>query len=163
MKRGLIASGVVTLLAGAGVGLSLGLTASAGASTGGTAAAASPPYVVLNCEMKAQTRPGSYVLACADNGAGLQGLHWTSWTPRLASGYGTEYENDCKPDCAEGHIHYYPALVVLWGSGSVSGHPAERRYTEVTLIYPGARPPAYKLVNGKLVATCPVTQTFPAL
>jgi hypothetical protein len=49
----------------------------------------------------------------------------------------TEYENDCKPDCAQGHIHYYPALVVLWGSGSVPGHPAERRYTEVTLIYRG--------------------------
>ena len=81
----------------------------------------------------------------------------------IASGYGTEYENDCKPDCAQGHIHYYPALVVLWGSGSVSGHPAERRYTEVTLVYPGARPPVYKLVNGKLVATYPVTQTFPAL
>jgi hypothetical protein len=161
MKRGLIASGVVTLLAGLGLGL--GLTASAGASTGGTAAAASPRYVVLNCEMKAQTRPGSYVLACADDGAGLQGLHWTSWTPRLASGYGTEYENDCKPDCAQGHIHYYPALVVLWGSGSVPGHPAERRYTEVTLIYPGSRPPVYKLVNGKLVAAYPVTQTFPAL
>ena len=45
----------------------------------------------------------------------------------------------------------------------MSGHPAERRYTEVTLIYPGARPPVYKLVNGKLVATYPVTQTFPAL
>jgi hypothetical protein len=163
MKRGLIASGVVTLLAGLGVGLGLGLTASAGASTGGTAPAASPPYVVFNCEMTAQTRPGSYVLACADNGAGLQGLRWTSWTPRLASGYGTEYENDCRPDCAEGHIHYYPALVVLWGSGSVPGHPAERRYTEVTLIYPGARPPVYKLVNGKLVAAYPVTQTFPAL
>ena len=57
MKRGLIASGVITLLAGLGLGL--GLTASAGASTGGTAAAASPRYVVLNCEMKAQTRPGS--------------------------------------------------------------------------------------------------------
>jgi len=159
MKRGLVASGVVTLLAALG----LGLTVSAGASTGGTAAAASPGYVVLNCELKAQTRPGGYVLACADDGTGLQGLHWTSWTPRLASGYGTEYENDCTPSCAQGHIHHYPALVVLWGSRSVSGHPAERRYTEVTLIYPGARPPVYKLVNGKLVASYPVTQTLPAL
>jgi len=97
------------------------------------------------------------------DGAGLQGLHWTSWTLRLASGYGTEYENDCRPDCVQGHIHYYPVLAVLWGSGSVPGHPAERRYTEVTLIYPGARPPVYKLVNDKLAATYPVTQTFPAL
>lgn len=165
MKRGLIASGVAALAAA--VGLGLGLTASAGAATGrtatgGTATAAAPRYVVLNCQMRGQTRPGSYVLACADGGAGLQGLRWTSWTSRLASGYGTEYENDCMPSCVAGHFHSYPALVVLWGSGSVSGQPNERRYTEVTLIYPGARPPVYKLVNGKLVATYPVTQTFPA-
>jgi len=147
MKRGHIAAGVVTLLAGLGLGL--GLTASAGASTGAATAAGSP-------------RQGSYVLACADDGAGLQGLHWTSWTSRLASGYGTEYENDCQPNCAEGHLHYR-VLVMLWGSGSGSGHPAERRYTQVTIVYPGARPPVYEVVNGKVVATYPVTRTFPAL
>jgi len=51
---------------------------------------------------------------------------------------------------------------VAWGSGVVAGHPAERRYTELTIVYPGARPPVYTLVNGKVVATCPVTQTFVA-
>jgi hypothetical protein len=66
------------------------------------------------------------------------------------------------PDCAQGHVHYYPVLVMLWGSGSVPGEPAERRYTEVTLVYPGARPPVYQIVNGKVVATYPVTQTLPA-
>lgn len=155
MKR-LIATGIITALAAGGLGV--GLTASAGAAT-----TTAPRYVVLNCANKAQVGPGSYVLTCADGNMGLRGLHWTSWTPRLASGYGTEYVNDCKPNCAEGHFHNYPALVVLWGSGSVAGHPAERRYTEVTLVYPGARPPVYQLVNGKVVATYPVTQTLPAL
>jgi hypothetical protein len=139
------------------------------ATTGGAAVtradsnAAAPRYVVLNCEFKAQVKPGTYVLACADNGIGLQNLHWTSWTAKLASGYGTEWENDCKPNCAEGHFHYYPVLAVLWGSARVKGHPAERRYTEVTVSYPGARPPVYMLVNGKIVATYPVTQTLPAI
>jgi hypothetical protein len=162
MKRGLIASGVVTTLAVAG--LSLALAASAGAVTARPVAAhpAATRYVLLNCENKAQVRPGDYVLACADGGNGLENLHWTSWTPRLASGYGTEYQNDCTPNCAEGHEHYYPALVVAWGGGSVAGHPTERRYTEITIVYPGARPPVYRLVNGKVVATYPVTQTFVA-
>jgi len=162
VKRGHIAAGVVTLLAGLGLGLGLGLTVSAGASAGAATAAGSPRQVVLNCEMTAQTMPGSYVLACADDGAGLQRRHWTSWTSQLASGYGTEYENDCQPNCAEGHLRHYRALVMLWGSGTVSGHLAERRYTEVTIVYPAARPPVCEVVNGKVVATYPVTQTFPA-
>jgi len=162
MKRGLIASGAVTVLAAAGLGL--GLAASAGAATMRpvTAQPAATRYVLVNCENKAQVRPGGYVLTCADGGTGLENLHWTSWTPRLASGYGTEYQNDCVPSCAEGHEHYYPALVVAWGSGSVAGHPAERRYTELTIIYTGARPPVYTIVNGKVVATYPVSQTFGA-
>jgi hypothetical protein len=158
MKRGLIATGVATVLAAAGLGL--GLAASAGAATGQPAVTR---YVLLNCLDKGQVRPGSYVLACADDGTGFQDLHWTSWTPRLASGYGTEYQNDCTPSCAEGHEHYYPVLVVAWGTGSVPGHLAERRYTQLTLIYPAARPPVYTLVKGKLVATYPVTQTVGAL
>ena len=167
MKRGPIASGAATVFAAAGLGL--GLAASAGAATVRPAAAqtaaqtAATQYVLVNCESKAQVRPGSYVLACADGNNGLQGLHWASWTPRLASGYGTNYMNDCKPNCAEGHFHYYAALVVAWGSGSVSGHPGERRYTEVTLVAPGARPPVHVLENGKVVTTYPLTQTFPAL
>ena len=133
MKRGHIATGVITALGllGLGLGLGLGPTSSAGAATTratGVAATKSPRYVVLNCEFKAQVKPGSYVLACA-----------------------------------EGHFHHYPALVMLWGSASVQGHPTGRHYTEVTLIYPGARPPVYEFVNGKLVATYPVTRTLPAL
>lgn len=94
-------------------------------------------------------RPATLSLACADDGTGLQGMHWTTWAPQLSSGYGTEWENDCTPNCAEGQIHYYPALAVLWGS-AVKGHPGEERYTEVTLVYPGARPPVYEVVTQTL-------------
>jgi hypothetical protein len=135
---------------------------SAAAVTRAGPAAAAPQYVVINCMNKAQVRPGTIVLACADDGMGLTHLHWTSWTPELASAYGTEWQNDCKPNCAEGHFHYYPVLVMLWGTATVKGHPGERRYTEATLSYPRGRPVLYVVgCNGKVVATYPVSQTLP--
>jgi hypothetical protein len=142
----------------AAVGLILWLPASVGAATTG----AGPRYVVLNCMDKAQVEPGTISLACADDGVGLTGLHWTSWTSELASAYGTEWENDCQPNCAAGHIRDYPVLVELWGSAAVPGHPAERRYLQATLSYPKGRPPVYAMnCNHKVVATYPVTQAVP--
>ena len=89
-------------------------------------------------------------------------MRWASWTSHLASGYGTVYENDNYPNHAQGRIHHVPALIMLWGSAPVRGHPAERTYTQMTAIYPGARAAVYQKVNGKTVATYPQTQTFPA-
>src|SRR5260370_2855128 len=43
-----------------------------------TAAAANLP-VVVDCAVHAQTRPGQYILACADGGAYLAKLRWASW------------------------------------------------------------------------------------
>ena len=153
----------------AALGLSLGLAGCAGAATTSAAAvtragsaAAAPQYVVLNCMDKAQVKPGTISLACADNGIGLTHLHWTSWTPQLASAYGTNWENDCLPSCAQGHVHNYPVVAVLSGSATVKGHPGERRYTEATLSYTKRRPAVYATsCNGKVVATYPVTQTLP--
>jgi hypothetical protein len=131
------------------------------AATTQAAAATAPRYVVLNCSFKPVVEPSTYVITCADAGIGVKDLHWTSWTPKLASGDGTFWENDCMPNCAAGHFHYYPSLDVLWGSAAVKGHPAERRYTKLTVIFTGKkRPPVYVLKNGKLVATHPLTQTF---
>ena len=170
MNRGrftAIASGFAV----ATLGLSPGLAGSTGAATASAAAvtragsaAGAPQYVVLNCmdKHKAQVNPGTIYLACADNGIGLTYLHWTSWTPELASAYGTEWQNDCMPNCAEGHIHNYPVVAVLWGSATVKGHPGERRYTKATVSYTEGRPVVYAVsCNGKVVATYPVTQILP--
>jgi hypothetical protein len=170
MKQRLITT-ITSALATAALGLTIGLMASAGsthttldAATAPAAGAAAPEYVMLNCDFKAVVRPSSYVLACADDGMGLVHMQWTSWTAHLASGYGTFYENDCTPSCASGHFHYYSVIVTAWGSAGVTGHPSERRYTELTLTFPGtSRPPVYVLVNGKVVATHPVTQVLPAI
>jgi hypothetical protein len=154
-----IFAGIV--VAGGG-GAALASSGAPGAThTAATTQAAAAKYVVLNCGLKPVVQPSTYVITCADAGIGVKDLHWTSWTSKLASGDGTFWENDCTPNCAAGHFHYYPSLDVLWGSAAVKNHPADRRYTKLTVIFTGKkRPPVYVLKNGKLVATYPLTQTF---
>ena len=136
-------------------------TAAHAATTALTAGTKAPRLVLLGCNNDAEVAPTG-ISNCGDGAAGLSGLHWTSWTSHLASGYGTYYLNDCTPTCAGGHFHAYHALVALWGSAAVKGHPSERKYTEITLIFTGTRPPFYQEVNGKTVITHPLTLTLPA-
>jgi hypothetical protein len=106
--------------------------------------------------------PGCAVSECVghSHGTGTESHHEPG-THHLASGYGTYFLNDCTPTCVGGHFHTYPALAVLWGSAAVKGRPAERKYTQLTLVFTGARPPAYQVVNGKGVVTHPDTLTLP--
>jgi hypothetical protein len=144
MRRGRLC---LAIAAPGALALSLGL----GLGTGGAASAAatsaagpsSPGPVVINCSGHSAVRPGSLTLACADGNNALTGLTWTSWTAELASGYGTQVQNDCQPNCAAGHLHRYSALVVLWGGAPLSGHPGAHRYTKITLVYTGARPQVF--------------------
>lgn len=75
-----VAAGAAALAVAAGLGL--GLTGTAGAATvkatPAKPATAAQQYVVPDCSGKPQVDPGTIVLACADYGLGLQGLHWTS-------------------------------------------------------------------------------------
>ena len=130
------------------------------ATTALTTRATGPKFVLLGCNNDAEVAP-SDISNCGDGAVGVTRLHWTSWTSHLASGYGTYFLNDCTPTCVGGHFHTYPALVALWGSARVKGHPSERKYTQMTLIFTGTRPPAYHEVNGKTVVTHPVTLTLP--
>jgi hypothetical protein len=134
--------------------------AATGSASAAHAATTAPKFVLLGCNDNAEVAPSS-ISNCGDGAVGLTGLHWTSWTSHLASGYGTYFLNDCTPTCVGGHFHTYPALVALWGSAAVKGHPSERKYTQMTLVFTGTRPPAYQVVNGKIVVTHPVTLTLP--
>ena len=125
-----------------------------------TTDATGPKFILLGCDNDAEVAPPG-ISNCGDGAVGLTGLHWTSWTSHLASGYGTYFLDDCTPTCVGGHFHTYHALVALWGSAAVKGHPSERKYTEMTLIFTGTRPPFYQVVNGKTVITHPVTLTLP--
>ncbi len=144
MKRGRLTSAIVAAISVPALGIGLGLTLG-GAASARTISA--PQYsertVVISCQGQRQVRPGSFTLACADGNDYLSGLSWTSWTPGLASATGVQHENDCVPYCAVGHFRRYPVDVVFWGSTAVPGGPGSQRYTEVTLLYPGARPAYY--------------------
>ena len=85
-------------------------------------------------------------------------LHWTSWTPELASAYGTAWVNDCQPSCAGGHVHHYPVVVALWGSATVKGRPALRRYTEATLGFKKGTPAGF--AKSRLYPGEPVSVTL---
>jgi hypothetical protein len=178
MNRGRITF-IASIFTPVAVGLTVGLAVQSGgasASTGDaatgsassahaattalTASATAPKFILLGCNNNAEVAPPS-ISNCGDGSVGLTGLQWTSWTSHLASGYGTYFLNDCTPNCASGQFHTYPALVALWGSAAVKGHPSERKYTQMTLVFTGTRPPVYQLVNDKTVVSHPVTLTLP--
>lgn len=64
-----------------------------------------------NCTSPA-VEPAEIVLACADYGALLEGLRWTSWTAASATAVGTFEYNDCTPSCVEGHYPDVPGTRV---------------------------------------------------
>jgi hypothetical protein len=154
---------VSALALGLGMGGSASASPTAAAGTAAAAARTSPTVlygertVVISCLGQPDVRPGKFTLACADGDDWLTGLSWTSWTPRLASGYGTQVEDDCIPYCAAGHYHSYPVLVVLWGTAALRGDPGTLRYTNMTLLYPGARPEVY---NGRRYVEGPAAVTI---
>ena len=102
-------------------------------------------------------QPASYIVTCADDGTGLEHMHWTSWTSGQASGSGFFYQNDCTPSCAAGRFVRYPVQATFAGSGPVQGHSADRRYTRLTVVFTGRRLPVYA---GSSRPSHPRTQTF---
>jgi hypothetical protein len=158
MKLGRTTIGTLTAasaLLAAGLGMALPANAAAV-----PAAAHSTKFVVLDCNDKPQVKPGTIVLACADDGLGVGHLHWTRWTSHGAVGRGIFWQNLCIPNCAEGHIVHMPARVTLRGSAAVKGHPGDRQYTRLTAVFPHKRPTVYKRRDGKTVATHPKSWTF---
>ena len=155
MKRGRFTSAIIPALAASAV--ALGLAAGTGPATAATSHPTARPVtahtsqtVVFNCLKHAQVRPKSFVLTCADGNDYLTGLSWSSWTPTVATATGKQLVNDCVPYCARGKFHSYATMAIFWRAEPVAHHPGEKYFTQVTLLYPGARPPVYK--NGKPVA-----------
>jgi hypothetical protein len=145
MRRRRLALAIAAISAPAlAAGLALGGSASAAPASHGSATSMySERTVVISCLSRPEVKPSTFTLACADGNDYLTGLSWTSWTPQLASGYGTQEVNDCLPYCAAGHFHSYPVRITLHGSAAVRGYPGTVRYTTMTLTYPGARPEVF--------------------
>jgi hypothetical protein len=155
MKRGLLSSVLaIPMLAMCVAGSASAASASIAAPPTPSAAKADR-FVVIDCASKPRTRPVSFVIACADGNNYLTRLSWTKWTPGLASGAGRETANDCQPSCAQGKLHIFHVQVILRGSAVVKRH--ERRYTTLTLHYPGLRP---RYHDGRKWISEPETVTY---
>ena len=101
------------------------------------AAALAPPRALPDCQGKLQVRPARVVLACGDANFGLRKLRWSGWGRPSARATGTAYANDCKPYCAAGHFHDYPAVLVASGRLRCHGVVA---YARVRVEFPGRTP-----------------------
>ena len=162
MKRGRVSTAIISGLAATAAGLAAwagtaaataGHSARARISAAGhtTRAATLPPPVVFNCRHQSATRPTTYVLTCADASNYLTGLSYLGWTAKAGAATGTQMENSCAPSCAAGTYKSYPADVMFWRPEPV-GHPknpTQEYFTRITVVYPGARPPAWK--NHKMI------------
>ena len=123
-------------------------TASAAATVNPPATSAVPsattkpgalPGVVADCVGRATTRPSTISLACADDGIGVQYMTWTTWTSAAAAGYGRLWLNLCNPNCAAGHLAYYPVRVTV-SDVQDSAHGRWFRYLTITWESPRPSP-----------------------
>ena len=85
-----------------------------------SATAATNTYV-NNCGT-AQVKPTSLTQFCADAGAGLSGIKWSSWNAKSATGTALYSENDCTPNCAAGKIFSTKVKVTLSQPTTTHGH-----------------------------------------
>ena len=92
--------------------LALAACSSAGGQAAPTGAPAPRP-VVYDCGGQPQTRPASFELACADGGAVLTKITWSSWSASGARGTGQLSVNNCQPSCAGGKFVSTPTAITL--------------------------------------------------
>ena len=122
---------------------------------GQTAAAASLP-VVIDCAMKHQVKPTSYILACGDARAFIFKMRWASWAGQAGFGSGT-YSSKACPLSGNCKTVTFPILAALWRVKPLPSDHTVHYFTRLTLIFTGNR--AYT-VGGKTFHQ-PQTLTLP--
>jgi hypothetical protein len=78
----------------------------------------------------AYTGDGTGFVAGASERGG-RGIHWLVWNRRRAFGRGYDWLNNCRPDCARGRFHRFPATV----RARRPRHGLFTRMTIVTLLH----------------------------
>jgi hypothetical protein len=106
---------------------------------GGSPAVTLPktPLVDANCYSVGLVKPSQIVLACGDGNGVAQNLQWSSWSSQGASGTGDLNQNNCTPDCADGHFVAYPARFRLSEKVVAAGR---YYFTRVGITFSGATP-----------------------
>jgi hypothetical protein len=146
----------IAAVAGCAAPLS-GAAAGVRQSTTLTAAVTDNVPILVGCG-QAAVRPNDYYVSCTP-GVSLTKLQWASWNSTEAFAEGTMVLDTCVPNCVEGEGRSFSALVALWGAEPLPGHPGERYFTHLTLIYTGDR--TYD-VGGKS-SSLPQTATYPLI
>ena len=70
-------------------------------------------YVLGDC-LHAQIRPSEIVFACADANAYATNAHYLTYGGKVAVARVTWHENDCIPNCAQGHFVSTRATVTFY-------------------------------------------------
>jgi hypothetical protein len=85
----------------------------AGGVVASSGAGASTSTRLLTCAGKVTSKPSTYVLSCADAGAGWNAVTWSVWNASSATGHGILRQNNCTPDCVAGKFISYRTTVNL--------------------------------------------------
>jgi hypothetical protein len=99
-------------------------------------AAAAASVAVYDCQNQPQVRPGTFDLFCDGSGS-FTGLRWSTWNASMAAATGALYLDNCQPNCAQGTWSHRTVDLIFWRSEPVKGHPGERGYSQMTVLYPG--------------------------
>jgi hypothetical protein len=91
-----------------------------------------------NCLGKPEVKPSNVVFSCADGYFRVDQLEWTGWGSTFAAAVGSGVVNDCEPDCARGHSHKYP--MVILASGRQRCPNGQSAYEEVVYAFIGRSP-----------------------
>jgi hypothetical protein len=127
---------VIALSAAALVAVSAPFAARAATSQHATHASAVASVAVYDCLNKPEVRPGTFELFCDGSGYFTR-LRWSTWNPSTATATGRLYVDNCEPNCAAGTFSHRTVDLIFWRSLPVKGHPGERGYSEMTVLYPG--------------------------
>jgi hypothetical protein len=104
----------------------------------GFARAASTAMALPDCLGNPQVKPLDVTIACGDGNFRVENIQWTGWGEPFAAGMGTATVNDCKPYCAAGHFHSYPAILIANGMQRCPN--GQKAYAKVTYAFIGRSP-----------------------
>ena len=79
------------------------------------------------------------MIACGDGTQSIDGIKWVGWGSAFTAGRGILTLDDCNPNCAAGHDHSYPVVVLL--SGRQTCRPGgQTAYARLTIAFLDSKP-----------------------
>jgi hypothetical protein len=105
----------------------------------GAPAAKRKVYFPSNCT-NSRYKPHHLTAACADAGLRVNGITWSHYGSRSATGSGEAATNTCRPSCAAGHFRHDPADVRLWRP-RFCAKVGRFHFTRLRVTYTDGKPP----------------------